>query len=468
MALFMIQTEDVSSAASNIKSISNELSNLADTVSGMSTDAEDFDFSTPKSVIAGNIEACAKRVGNTSTYMEEVVNAHTSLQNSLQFKSSYEKAQEEAAKASNTSTQSPTSSSGTYNYPSSSSTGGYTAGAVGATTGGAVSAATTPVTTTESTDRTPVVTESTPIVEEPTTEVTETTPTPHVTIEPSPETPVEIPVEPDVSTTTIPEERKPEEGTPAYEVYELVDYDDDGYARVEDRYVISCSENVGKVGDEVVFTLEDGTKVRCVVGENRETNDNDIQIITNENYTPEGDNNRTPLLENVVKVENIGQGNLQIDSRVESAIDIAVKTTENGGFESEEGVSILVESFQKAGIPIDVTKETFDGDYKDLLMKSGFDFIEGKPNVEDLKPGDVIVTKNGNLLMYIDKDKTFVDYSTFELKTDANGKKVPVIDDGSFEAVGVLRYSRKNTIPTTETTSDQTPIHTSEEEPIRL
>ena len=42
------------------------------------------------------------------------------------------------------------------------------------------------------------------------------------------------------------------------------------------------------------------------------------------------------------------------------------------------------------------------------------------------------------------------------IQTDVNGKKFPVINDGSFDAIGVLRYSRKNITPTPSSTTHDT------------
>ena len=125
MAVFMLETESVESAASSLESLTSELTSLSSTVSGYDTSGEyasEFDFDGPKGVIASNIEACSTKVSNTAVYMHDVVGAHTALQNSLAF--------DQAKEESKTGDQKPTSSTGTTSSgtPRSSSSGGYTSG----------------------------------------------------------------------------------------------------------------------------------------------------------------------------------------------------------------------------------------------------------------------------------------------------------------------------------------------------
>ena len=146
----------------------------------------------------------------------------------------------------------------------------------------------------------------------------------------TPETPTEpdntdvVPTTPEAETTT------PESGQPSEETYvedvgyavpredimseeskqlikNEVSYDSSGYSMIEDRYVIAADSSLGKVGDVVRFTNDNGQTTECVIGVNTRTSDNKnkIHFLIDENRT-----SATPLeISNSLissKVENIG------------------------------------------------------------------------------------------------------------------------------------------------------------------
>ena len=85
MAIFMLETDAVSSGATSLTSIASQITSIGSAVSGYDTTCEDFDFGSAKAAIASNIEACATKVTNTSNILNDVVTSHTTLQNSLKF-----------------------------------------------------------------------------------------------------------------------------------------------------------------------------------------------------------------------------------------------------------------------------------------------------------------------------------------------------------------------------------------------
>ena len=94
MALFVLDTEIVTTGSGSTKSISSQLNDIAGTVAGYDVDIdtdESFNFAGARDVIAQNIEACATKVSNSSGYMEAVVTSHTALQQN-EFMSPAEKA----------------------------------------------------------------------------------------------------------------------------------------------------------------------------------------------------------------------------------------------------------------------------------------------------------------------------------------------------------------------------------------
>ena len=158
MSVFMIETDLVSSTASSMDILSSEVSNLSSSVNGYDTSCEEFDFSSVKSLIASNLDACSIKISNTSGVLNSVVSSHTNLQNSLQFESTEEKAAKEAAKQQQQASTGSGSNSGSYNYSGGSSGssgggyyggGGYTAGVGGSYISLGSVTETQPVVTTE-------------------------------------------------------------------------------------------------------------------------------------------------------------------------------------------------------------------------------------------------------------------------------------------------------------------------------
>ena len=87
MALFMLDCDSVSATGSTIDSVAKEISNIGSSVSGYDTNCSDgFDFSSAKSAIVKNIEACSIKVQNASKIVSSVVTSHTDLQNKLIYK----------------------------------------------------------------------------------------------------------------------------------------------------------------------------------------------------------------------------------------------------------------------------------------------------------------------------------------------------------------------------------------------
>lgn len=46
-----------------------------------------------------------------------------------------------------------------------------------------------------------------------------------------------------------------------------MNFDDEGFARINGRYVIACTSTYGNVGDYVDFYQEDGSVIQCIIGD---------------------------------------------------------------------------------------------------------------------------------------------------------------------------------------------------------
>ena len=136
MTVFMLETDSVSSAASAYDSMATQVSDLASSVNGYDTSCDDGDlssaFASAKGVISSNLDACSTKIKNVSAVLNSVVSSHTSLQNSLKFQSSEDKAAAQASAGSKS--PSPVSSGGGGGGGYSGGGGGYSGG--GGSSGG--------------------------------------------------------------------------------------------------------------------------------------------------------------------------------------------------------------------------------------------------------------------------------------------------------------------------------------------
>ncbi len=66
-----------------------------------------------------------------------------------------------------------------------------------------------------------------------------------------------------------------------HDAYEA--YDEEGFGRIEDRYVIACTTTFGQVGDMIDFELSDGTIIKTVVGDIKSQRDAGCTIYGHKN-----------------------------------------------------------------------------------------------------------------------------------------------------------------------------------------
>lgn len=289
MSVFILETDAVTSAADSLSSIESSLENLSSSVSGYDTSqsgGDSFDFDGAKSVIAENIKAASIKVQNTQTIMNSVVDSHTKLQQALTTN------EDESSKSSKS------GSSGNYSSGGYNSGGGYYSGG-GYSTAGTASVA-----------GTAAAMAAKKKVEEKEKEKTEI-----------------IDVKDKIKNISYvyPNTKKLSEESKT--IFNDVKYDDDGYAKLNDYYVISADKSVGNVGDVIKFTKEDGTSETFVIGINTVSDKykNTVSFIINEERT----SNFKPieLSENILKdnskIENCGNYKIFEESKKIAA------TTEN-------------------------------------------------------------------------------------------------------------------------------------------
>lgn len=301
MAIFMLDCDSVTATASSITSLVTQFSQLADSVNGYDTSCEDgFDFAGGKAAIAANIDACTTKVQNTAKLVEGVVTSHTALQNSFtidQSGSSNTGETQNKETTTTTTTTTTTNTTGTTTSTTTNSTGtttptsngtGYTtstgsnytgssssnysgAGAAAVGTGAAVGAATSTTTTTTTTDTPVDVTSKINAVDQVTVDVDK--------------------LDPENKTQFI----------------TGMTYNQAGYATYDNKYVIVCDTTLAKVGDNIVFTNADGTKIDCVVGavvDYSQEYKGNVSFIVNNTWNAQGTNNLTFDLKNMTIMNN--------------------------------------------------------------------------------------------------------------------------------------------------------------------
>ena len=281
MSVFMLDCDPVISGANTINSLANQISSVVDSISGYDTSCEDgFDFSSVKAQMIANVEACVTKFKNTSIYADNVVSAHTSLQKSLTL--------------SKTETNKPASSG----YSSSSSPSGgysgsyYSGGSASVISGGVAAGIASTIsgldeTNTESEDKEKDENAITDKIEE----------VNHVGI----------------NLDKLDDSLK-------NDYINKVTYNGNGYAMIDDHYVVLCNESIGKVGDEIIFKNNNGEEVKCIVGISFEkpTTDNaksNVSFVVNENWNTENENNINIDMTKYT-VTNNGQFNLNTNKIV--------------------------------------------------------------------------------------------------------------------------------------------------------
>ena len=230
MSVFMIETGNVDSASSAVGKVASQVSDLSSSVSGYDTSCEDgFDFASAKNVIASNIEACVTKVKNTASILNTVSQTHTQLQSTLKYK-------EDTSSQNTKKSGSRSSSYSGGGYSGGGGGGGYSSG--GYSSAGSAAAAGTTAATTAALRKNDTTTKKTEEIENNFKEI---------------------------GYVYIDQEKIDDNSKKIFE-HEEFKYDEEGYAKIGDRYVVTVDESVGKVGDVLKFTQEDGTEIEVVVG----------------------------------------------------------------------------------------------------------------------------------------------------------------------------------------------------------
>ena len=354
MAVFMLETEALTSASSAISSLASQVNDVSSSINGYDTSCEDgFDFAGAKSVLASNVEACSTKITNTAAILENVVSAHTELQSSMKFDGS------DNYSSSSTSTNGSSSSSGSSssggNYSGGGTSGGgysgggysgggsysggsssygggdYSGGYSGATVSGiAVSGLVTEKVKDSNNDKVKERTGAASSKDKKETDKNKETNDSEVTGILEEKVATELK---DVNYAYINSDKLTDKSKELFNDATF-NYDSNtGYALVDGKYVIACDSTVGEVGDIIKFTQKDGNIVECVVGTNTVTDasKNVINfIVDKENWA-----NKTPmsisenLINNTTTITNAGQYNVKPSGTITTLINENANTSKD-------------------------------------------------------------------------------------------------------------------------------------------
>ena len=350
MAVFMLETEALTSASSAISSLASQVNDVSSSINGYDTSCEDvFDFAGAKSVLASNVEACSTKITNTAAILENVVSAHTELQSSMKFDGSNNYSSSSSTSTNGSSSSSGSSSSGgnysgggtsgggysgggSYSGGSSSYGGGdYSGGYSGAAVSGiAVSDLVTEKVKDSNNDKVKEITGDASSKDEKETDTNKETNDSELKGILEEKVTTELK---DVNYAYINSDKVTDKSKELFNDATF-NYDSNtGYALVDGKYVIACDSTVGEVGDIIKFTQEDGTIVECVVGTNTVTDasKNVINfIVDKENWA-----NKTPmsisenLINNTTTITNAGQYNVKPSGTITTLINENADTSKD-------------------------------------------------------------------------------------------------------------------------------------------
>ena len=439
MAVFMLETDSVTSAATSLDSLSTQVSDLASSVNGYDTSCDDGDlssaFSSAKGVISGNLDACSTKIKNTSAVMNSVVSSHTALQNSLKFQSSEDKAAAQAAAGSKS--PSAVSSGGGGGY--SGGGGGYSGGGGGYSGGGGGHSGNGGSSSSSSS------TQSEETVEE------------H-------KKPVDIDAKVgEILHGKVSKDALTDIGKELFESKDLV-YNAAGYATIGGMFIIACSKEYGKVGDEIEFTLKDGQKFKCIIGQIDESTKGKLKFFVNDKWKEDGKENfQKEIGDYITKIQNLG-ANVQytVGTTVNGAIDWAKKIAADNshgysqqtrwGNPNYDCSSFVISSYEAAGLKVKEAGASYTGNMRNAFVKSGFKWIPGTPDVNSLKPGDVLLNEGTHTEMYIGDGKLIGAHGNSDGRDgDSGGGEISITKYSNKNWDGVLRYVGKDTSASTTT-----------------
>ena len=140
------------------------------------------------------------------------------------------------------------------------------------------------------------------------------------------------------------------------------------------------------------------------------------------------------------------------NATIQSAMDWALATaaddshgysqqTRNGN-PNYDCSSFVIAAYEAAGVPVKEAGAGYTGNMRSAFTKVGFEWIPGNPNMEDLQPGDVLLSESEHTEMYIGDGKNVGAHSNYDgVDGDSSGNEINVSNYPKRSWDGVLRYT---------------------------
>lgn len=149
----------------------------------------------------------------------------------------------------------------------------------------------------------------------------------------------------------------------------------------------------------------------------------------------------------------------RVDLAVKFAIEIANDNSHGYSQSNRWGPdydcsSLVIECYNRAGIPVKANGATYTGNMLSAFLKSGFHLFN--PEIDKLKPGDVLLNVQKHTAMYIGNDQivqaTISENGTVNGKTgDQTGKEIAIYSYYDFPWDYFLRYDDDTPVNKDET-----------------
>lgn len=255
MGRFVLDCDALNSKVDEFNSLAGQMQDLGGYVSSFPSNTSEFNFAKAINCISANLDACAKKINNTGVYIKNVIDSHTNLQNSMVFernkyrlntgndnnKTVHKVSSVEVKK--NSSTTSSNYSNSYSNNRTVNSSGSSSARYIGSATA----------------SMSGIMTGSTSV------KATAT----RINVDGVEGSVINIPAGLGKIHTYMGWQMITAPSSQQYKLREEagMNFDEEGFGIIGDRYVIACTTTFGNVGDCVDFVQEDGSVLKCVIGD---------------------------------------------------------------------------------------------------------------------------------------------------------------------------------------------------------
>lgn len=168
-------------------------------------------------------------------------------------------------------------------------------------------------------------------------------------------------------------------------------------------------------------------------------------------FTEEMNNLKLQIDSNLQAVSSIKLDLESNNSSVQGAIDWALNIANDNshgysrssrnGSPDYDCSSFVINAYQEAGVPVKEAGASYTGNMKGAFVQSGFEWIPGNPNVDELQPGDVLLSEGSHVEMYIGNGQNVGAHSNYDGSNgDSSGNEIDVGNYYDYPWDGVLRY----------------------------